>query len=97
MLKMGKISYIIPFLLVPIFGILIGYVATITKFIPPLAYGVPWTTPGPLMPFLATGGNFKGLIIGILITAMSIVVYAPFVIASNKSAAKAQESNSLNM
>ena len=89
--------FIIPFLLVPIFGILIGYVATITKFIPPLAYGVPWTTPGPLMPFLSTGGNFKGLIVGILITAMSIVVYAPFVIASNKSAEKAQESNSVNM
>ena len=27
---------------------------------PPIAYGVPWTTPGPLVPFLGTGGNPYG-------------------------------------
>ena len=88
--------FIIPFLLVPILGILIGHLAIQINFIPPVAFNVPWTTPGPIMPFLATG-TFKGLIVGIIIFVMSVVVYAPFVIASNKSAAKAQESNSLNM
>lgn len=50
--------YIIPFVLAPIVNIIIGYSAVcIFKIIPPVAYGVPWTTPGPLVPFLGTGGN----------------------------------------
>ena len=38
--------YIIPFVLAPIVNIIIGYSAVcIFKIIPPVAYGVPWTTP----------------------------------------------------
>src|SRR5699024_4374548 len=52
----------IPFILTPIVNILIGYLATVVlQIIPPVAIGVPWTTPGPLIPFLGTGGNFLAL------------------------------------
>ena len=85
--------YIIPFIITPIVNILIGYTATVvTKIIPPLAYGVPWTTPGPLIPFLGTGGNFLALLVGILCLGVSVLIYAPFVIASSKATLKADES-----
>ena len=78
--------YIIPFVLAPIVNIMIGYSAVcIFKIIPPVAYGVPWTTPGPLAPFLGTGGNIMGLVIGIICLIVSVLIYAPFVIASSKA------------
>lgn len=83
--------FIIPFLLVPIINLLIGYGAMYIKLIPPIAYSVPWTTPGPLIPFIGTGGEIMGLIVGIVCLAVSVLVYAPFVIASNKAARKIQD------
>lgn len=83
--------FIIPFLLVPIINLLIGYGAIMIKLIPPIAYNVPWTTPGPLIPFIGSGGEIMGAVVGIVCLAASVVVYAPFVIASNKAAKKIQE------
>ena len=78
--------YIIPFVLAPIANILIGYSATcIFKIIPPVAYSVPWTTPGPLAPFLGTGGNVLALFIGIICLVVSVLIYAPFVIVASKA------------
>lgn len=84
--------YIVPFILTPIVNTMIGYFAVIVfKIIPPVAYGVPWTTPGPLIPFLGTGGNWMALLIGILCLGVSVVIYAPFVIASSKASLKDEE------
>lgn len=83
--------FIIPFLIVPVVNVLIGYGAIWFKIIPPIAYGVPWTTPGPLIPFLGTGGEFMGLVVGIVCLAVSVLIYAPFVIASNKAAKQMQD------
>ncbi len=58
------------------------------KIIPPVAYGIPWTTPGPLMPFLGTGGNILALVIGFICLGVSVLIYSPFVIAANKAAQK---------
>jgi len=90
--------FIIPFLLVPIVNLIIGWGAIMLEIIPPLAYssGVVWTTPGPLIPFLATGGEFMGLVVGIISLAVSTLIYAPFVIASNRAAAKQQEIEETN-
>lgn len=76
---------IIPFILVPAINIIIGYLAIIVfRIIPAPALELPWTTPGPLVAFLGTGGNFLALGIGIICLVVSILVYLPFVIASNK-------------
>lgn len=79
--------YIVPFILTPMVNITIGYLATMVfKIIPPVAYGVPWTTPGPLIPFIGTGGNFLALLVGLGCLALNVLMYAPFVIASSKVA-----------
>ena len=81
--------YIIPFVFAPLINIMIGYVAVmVLKIMPPVVVGVPWTTPGPLMPFLGSGGNIMGLVVGFVCLAASVLVYAPFVIAANKAAEK---------
>lgn len=86
--------YIVPFVLTPIANILVGYTAVvIIKIIPPVSYGVPWTTPGPLIPFLGSGGsNIMSLVIGFICLLVSIAIYSPFVIA----ASKAEEKNILD-
>ena len=90
--------YIIPFVLTPLVNITIGYVSTaVLNIIPPIAYGVPWTTPGPLAPFLGTGGNIIGLLIGLLCLSVSVVIYAPFVIVASKAALKDEEEKKLNV
>ncbi|GAB5057535.1 hypothetical protein COSHB9_19240 [Companilactobacillus alimentarius] len=50
------------------------------------AIGMTWTTPGPLMPFLGTGGNLLGLVIGFVCLGISVAMYFPFVLAANKMA-----------
>lgn len=78
---------VVPFVLTPMINIVFGYLVTVVfKIIPSPAIGVPWTTPGPLIPFLGTGGNFLALIIGFVCLGISVLVYLPFVIAANKAA-----------
>ncbi|MBD1380568.1 PTS sugar transporter subunit IIC [Metabacillus arenae] len=78
--------FIIPFIIVPAINTFIGYLFIEFQFIPPIAYAVPWTTPGPLIPFLGTGGNWIALLVGFLCLAVSTIVYLPFVMAANKTA-----------
>lgn len=77
---------IIPFILVPMVNILIGYFATVVwQIMPSPAIGVPWTTPGIINLFLGTGGNIVAVVVGIVCLAVSTVIYLPFVIASNRA------------
>ena len=79
--------YIIPFIIAPLVNIMIGYTAVmILKIMPPVTIGIPWTTPGPLMPLLGTGGNIVALLVGFICLAVSVLIYSPFVIAANKAA-----------
>ncbi|HWJ79947.1 MAG TPA: PTS transporter subunit EIIC, partial [Niallia sp.] len=76
---------IIPFVFVPAINVVIGWAAIASGLIPPIAYSVPWTTPGPLIAFLGTGGNYLALLLGFVCLAVSTLVYLPFVIAANKA------------
>lgn len=75
----------IPFVLVPLVNATIGYFALSTGFMDPIGYSVPWTTPGPLIPFLGSGGDWRGLVVGLFTLAVSVILYAPFVISANKA------------
>ena len=77
--------FMIPFIIVPAVNTVIGYLFIKFQLIPPIAYAVPWTTPGPLIPFLGTGGNWLALGVGFLCLAISTMIYLPFVMAANKT------------
>ena len=51
---------------------------------------------GPLIPFIGTGGVWMGLVVGFVCLAVSVLIYAPFVIASNKAAIKMHEDEIAN-
>ena len=77
---------IIPFILTPLVNILVGYFVTVIwPIMPTPAIGVPWTTPGIINLFLGTGGNAVAAIVGVVCLAISVLIYLPFVIASNRS------------
>lgn len=76
---------IIPFILTPMVNILIGYFVTVVwPIMPSPAIGVPWTTPGIINLFLATGGNIIAALVGVVCLLVSVCIYLPFVIASNR-------------
>ena len=88
--------YMIPFILTPLVNEIIGYVSIVVlKIIPPIAYSVPWTTPGPLAPFFGTGFNPLALVIGLICLAVSVLMYAPFVIAASKAELKAEDERNI--
>lgn len=71
--------YFLPFIFLPILNMLIGSTVIFMHLIPPLVYPVPNGTPGFLVPFIATGGNWWALLVGLLLLALDIVLYLPFI------------------
>ena len=81
-----NVSLMIPFVLGPIIGTTIGYVMTAIGFIKPLTVLVPWTIPPFVNGFLASGGDWKVVLVQIIIVAVHIILYLPFLKVSEKIA-----------
>lgn len=82
----------IPFILAPLATIMTGYILTVIGFCPKAVINTPWTTPPIIHGFLTTGANVMGAASQAIALVVSIVVYAPFLIAyerfQNKQAAE---------
>ena len=78
----------IPFILAPVATIVIGYILVSSGFCPKIVLEVPWTMPPVIMGFLATGGSPMGAISQLIVMAISVVIYVPFLIAYEKFQAK---------
>lgn len=82
----------IPFVLAPIATIVVGYILTVIGFCPKAVINTPWTTPPILHGFLTTGANVMGAVSQAIVLVISILVYAPFLLAyerfQNKQAAE---------
>lgn len=83
-----NLPMMIPFVLSPVIGALIGYFATIIGFVKPLTVMVPWTTPPLISGFLASQGDIKVVIVQIVILIATALFYWPFVIVAQKAAVK---------
>lgn len=70
---------LIPFLLAPAINIGLAWCAITWKLVPPIAYPMPKTTPGPLMAYMGTGGDWRALVLSLVCLAVSVAVYLPFV------------------
>ena len=81
-----NVSLMIPFVLGPIIGTTIGYVMTAIGFIKPLTVLVPWTIPPFVNGFLASGGDWKVVLVQIIIVAVHVILYLPFLKVSEKIA-----------
>jgi Phosphotransferase system cellobiose-specific component IIC len=79
---------VVPFIITPLVTGSFAYFMTKIGFAGVCIYAMPWTTPPILSAWLATGGNLGAVITQILCIAISILIYAPFVLVANKAAAE---------
>lgn len=86
-----NIPMIIPFVLSPVIGSLIGYFATAIGFVKPLSVLVPWTTPPIISGLLASAGDWKVVLVQIIILAVCTVFYIPFIKISERVALRQAE------
>lgn len=89
-------SLVIPFIAVPALGIVIAYFATALGFMNPCVVQIPWTTPPLLSGFLATGGDWRAVVVQVIIIALGVLIYLPFMKVSEKVQKKMMESEAEN-
>ena len=71
-------TLMIPFIISPILNAVIAYGATAAGLVNRVSVNAPWTLPGPIGAYLATGADWRAIILSILLIALSIVIYYPF-------------------
>ena len=71
--------------------VIIGYILVSSGFCPKIVLEVPWTMPPVLFGFVATGGKPMGAVAQLIVVAVSVLVYVPFLIAYEKFQAKQAE------
>ncbi|WP_124059531.1 PTS sugar transporter subunit IIC [Vaginisenegalia massiliensis] len=69
---------IIPFIAVPVINALITWFAISFGWVNKVVALAPWTLPGPIGAFIATGSDLRAAILSILLILLSIVLYYPF-------------------
>jgi len=83
-----NLALMIPFVLVPAIGIAIGYAATVIGFMDPCVVYIPWTTPPLISAYLATAGDWKAVVVQLIIIVIGVLIYLPFVKVNDKIAEK---------
>ncbi|WP_209686240.1 PTS sugar transporter subunit IIC [Lactobacillus colini] len=78
-----NITMAIPFVLIPAIGIILSYTATALGLISPCVIQIPWTTPVIIAPFLATAGDWRAVILQVIIIVIGVLIYIPFVKAND--------------
>lgn len=70
---------IIPFILTPMVTGTIAWFATQFGLVNRVIFTAPWTLPGPIGAYLATGGDWRAAVLNILLIIVSVFIYYPFV------------------
>ena len=81
-----NLPMIIPFVLSPIVGTTIGYLATSMELVNRCVVTIPWTTPPFLSGFLATAGDWRAIIVQAVIIVALVFFYLPFLKISERVA-----------
>lgn len=70
---------LIPFIITPIFNMIVAWSLIRLGLLFPSVYSIGWTTPGPLVAFLGTNGNWFALFVSFICLTLSVLIYLPFV------------------
>lgn len=70
--------FFIPFVLAPVIMTIVSWFAFKLEFVHLMYVQPPWTLPAPIGAFLATGGDWRAIILVIINVLISIIVYYPF-------------------
>ncbi|CAM3639205.1 PTS transporter subunit EIIC [Erysipelothrix urinaevulpis] len=74
----GNKLFSIPFFLAPIIAAVIGYSAFAYGYVRTPAIVAPWVFPVPLGIFISTLGDWRSIILGLMLLASTLLVYYPF-------------------
>lgn len=81
-----NLPMIIPFVLSPIVGTLIGYFATVAGLVDKCVVNIPWTTPPIISGYLATAGDWRASVLQVIIILVLVFLYLPFLKISERVA-----------
>lgn len=76
--------FMIPAAILPAINLIIAYIVTNIGLVGKTVAAAPWITPPIIQAWVSTGGNIPAAILAALLLAMNVVLYIPFVMASNK-------------
>ncbi|WOO87945.1 PTS transporter subunit EIIC [Mollicutes bacterium LVI A0039] len=85
--------YMIPFVFVSPILTIVAYTSVHFGFGGIPVNQIPWTTPPIVAAWLATNGSIEAVLLAIITLVLSVLLYAPFVILSNKEYEKQEELN----
>ncbi|WP_067142737.1 PTS sugar transporter subunit IIC [Oceanivirga salmonicida] len=69
---------IIPFILTPMVCAVIAWIVTNLGLVNRVSVIAPWTLPGPIGAYLATNGDYRAIILNIVLILLSMAIYYPF-------------------
>ncbi|RZI49568.1 PTS sugar transporter subunit IIC [Lactococcus kimchii] len=76
--------FFIPFAVAPLVSVIIAYTATALHLVDPVVNAVPWVTPPIMNAFMATGFDWRAIVLTIINLGVTFLIWTPFVIAANK-------------
>lgn len=88
-----NLPMMIPFVLLPSLGIIFAYFATSLGFMNHTVVLIPWTTPPLLSGFLATGGDWRAVVVQLIIIVGGVFLYLPFMRISERASMRMIEMN----
>jgi cellobiose PTS system EIIC component len=83
---------IIPFIGAPILNAIVSYIVTSLGLVDRVIMTAPWTLPGPIGAFIATGGDWRAIILNLALILLSIIVYYPFFKVYDKKQLESEKS-----
>ncbi|MGX7418083.1 PTS sugar transporter subunit IIC [Carnobacterium gallinarum] len=78
--------FLIPCALIPSINLIIAYLATSAGLIGRTVAAAPWITPPVIQAWVSTGGNIPAALLAIILLVLDVILFIPFVLASNKAA-----------
>lgn len=69
----------IPFIAAPMINAVIAWIVTTVGLVNPVVALAPWTLPGPIGAFLATGNDWRAIVLSVLLIVLDVIIYYPFV------------------
>jgi PTS system cellobiose-specific IIC component len=85
----------IPFIFIPIITGTLSYFATVVGFVSPTYVLAPWTLPAPIGAYLATGGDWRAVILVLINIAISFFIYLPFFKMYDRKMVEAEKEENL--
>lgn len=83
--------FVIPFLLAPLILCLVSWCAFSWGLVSYMAVQPPWTLPAPIGAFLATGGDWRSIVLCLLNILIATMIYYPFMRMYDRSQLKKEE------